>query len=61
MRPATSVATLFDLSYGYGLKIQPNELSVDLPYFGRIFTPSMDPSRNGLKFSSKSLRLLKRK
>lgn len=60
MRPAGAAATLFDLSYGYGFKIQPDELSVDLPYFGRIFTPSMDPSRNGLKFSSKKFTIAKK-
>ena len=61
MRPAGAAATLFDLNYGYGFKIQPNDLSVDLPYFGRIFTPSMDTSRNGLKFSSKKFTIAKKK
>ncbi|OPC04363.1 hypothetical protein BAS10_14900 [Elizabethkingia meningoseptica] len=60
MRPAGGAFRLLDLSYGYGFKLQPNELNVDLPYFGRVFTPSFDTSKNGLKFNSKNFNITKK-
>jgi len=40
------------LSYGYSLAVSPDEVVADLPYFGRAYTATMNPSEGGIKFTS---------
>lgn len=48
-----------NLDYGYVVTIKNKELFVDLPYFGRLYTPNMDPSKNSFNFTSKDFTLNK--
>lgn len=57
--PGGSTSKMLDLDYGYTVQIKRNELAVELPYFGRMYTPSMDPSKNSYRFTSKDFSLTK--
>ncbi|MBC7557081.1 MAG: DUF4251 domain-containing protein [Chryseobacterium sp.] len=48
-----------NLDYGYVVTLKNKELIVDLPYFGRLYTPNMDPSKNSFNFTSKDFILTK--
>ena len=49
--PARSEARL--LTEAYSMQISKARIDCDLPYFGRAFTPPIDPSKNGMDFVSK--------
>lgn len=51
--PGTSSSRMLNLDYGYTIQIKKTELSVELPYFGRMYTPSYDTSKNSYRFTSK--------
>ena len=55
--PNSSSSRILDLDYGYGLKITKDELTATLPYFGRMYNPSVDPSKNGYRFTSKDFKI----
>ena len=48
-----SASRLLELDYGYSVVLKKNEMEVTLPYFGRMYTPSMDPDKNSYRFTSK--------
>lgn len=51
--PGGSASRMLDLDYGYTIEIRKDKLDVTLPYFGRMYQSSMDPSKNSYRFSSK--------
>ena len=48
-----SSSRMLNLDSGYTIEIRSDELEVTLPYFGRMYQSSMDPSKNSYRFSSK--------
>lgn len=52
MRGNTATRIL-DLDYGYTVVITKDKLESTLPYFGRTYTPSMDPDKQSYRFTSK--------
>ena len=48
-----------NLDYGYTVTLKNKELIVDLPYFGRLYTPSFDNAKNSFNFTSKDFSLSK--
>jgi hypothetical protein len=42
-----------NLDYGYVITLKNKELIVDLPYFGRLYTPNFDQTKNNFDFTSK--------
>lgn len=59
LRPAGSAFRMLDISYGYGFKLDGITMKADMPFFGRIYNPSYNPDDNGIKFDSKSVRVVK--
>lgn len=57
--PNSSSGRMLDLSYGYGFTIKDKILEVTLPYFGRLYTPSMDNDKNSFRFTSKDYEIQK--
>lgn len=57
--PNNNSARMLDLDYGYTIVIKEKELEVNLPYFGRLFNPSYDTSKNSYNFTSKDFTLNK--
>lgn len=51
--PNTSSSQMLNLDYGYTLQIKKDEVKAELPYFGRMYTANMDPSKNSYRFTSK--------
>lgn len=51
--PGGSSSRILNLDSGYTIEIRKDELQVTLPYFGRMYTASMDPSKNSYRFTSK--------
>lgn len=51
--PNSSASRILNLDYGYTLQIKKDEIKVELPYFGRVFTPSPDPANSSFRFDSK--------
>lgn len=49
----SSSSRMLDLDYGYTIQIKKSELQVELPYFGRMYNPSYDTSKNSYRFTSK--------
>lgn len=45
---------ILDLDYGYTIVLKDKELEVTLPYFGRMYNPSYDTSKNSFRFVSKN-------
>ncbi|MEP6583435.1 MAG: DUF4251 domain-containing protein [Ginsengibacter sp.] len=43
---------LRNLTSGYDVRVSPDTLMSDLPYFGRAYTAPLDPSQGGIKFTS---------
>jgi hypothetical protein len=37
----------------YTLKVNPEKITSDLPYFGRAYTAPIDPTRTGIQFTTK--------
>lgn len=48
---------ILDLTYGDGIVFKENLAQVHLPYFGRVYNPSLDPSKSGFIFESKDFNL----
>lgn len=51
--PNSTGTRMLSLDYGYGAHFSAEELVVELPYFGRMYNPSYDSSKNSLRFTSK--------
>ena len=51
--PRSSASRMLDLDYGYTIVLKKSELRVELPYFGRMYNPSYDTSKNSYRFTSK--------
>ena len=51
--PNSTSSRVLNLDYGYTLKITKNEISAELPYFGRMFTSNYDNTKNSYRFTSK--------
>jgi hypothetical protein len=43
-----------NLDYGYVITLKNKELSIDLPYFGRLYTPNLNQDKNNLNFTTKN-------
>ncbi|KMQ71998.1 DUF4251 domain-containing protein [Chryseobacterium koreense] len=56
--PNSSASRILDLDYGYTVVIKKNELNVNLPYFGRLYNPSYDSTKNGYRFVSKDYKIM---
>ena len=50
--PNSSSTQMLNLDYGYTVQLKEKEISVELPYFGRMYNPNYDTSKNGLRFTS---------
>lgn len=57
--PGGSSSRILNLDSGYTIEIRKDELKVTLPYFGRMYTSSMDPSKNSYRFTSKDFTVSK--
>ena len=55
--PASGSNRMLNLDYGYTIQLKKSELTVELPYFGRMYNPSYDPSKNSYRFTSKDFSL----
>lgn len=44
---------MLNLDSGYTLELRKDEMTVTLPYFGRMYNASMDTDRNSYRFDSK--------
>lgn len=51
--PNATSSRMLNLDYGYTIVIKEKELDVTLPYFGRMYNPSYDTSKNSYRFTSK--------
>lgn len=52
--PNSTSSRMLNLDYGYTIVVKKDQLDVTLPYFGRMFTPSLDNDKNSYRFSSKN-------
>ena len=50
--PYNNSARMLNLDAGYTVDFTKEKITANLPYFGRMFTASMDPTKNGFNFSS---------
>ncbi|MDR3711690.1 MAG: DUF4251 domain-containing protein [Puia sp.] len=50
---------LRQLTYGYDLTVTPGSVVSYLPYFGRAYTAPVNPSENGIEFTSKDFEYTK--
>lgn len=57
--PNNNSARMLNLDYGYSVVLKDKELTVNLPYFGRLFNPSYDISKNSYNFTSKDFTISK--
>lgn len=51
--PNSGATRMLDLSYGYTIVLKKDEVEVTLPYFGRLYNPSYDRSKDSFRFTSK--------
>lgn len=51
--PNSTASRMLELDYGYTIELRDNEIDVTLPYFGRMYNPSMDQSKSGYRFTTK--------
>ena len=51
--PGGSSSRILNLDSGYTIEIRSDELEVTLPYFGRMYTANLDPSKNSYRFTTK--------
>ena len=58
--PGGSSARILNLDSGYTIEIRKEELEVTLPYFGRMYSPNRDSSKNSYRFTSKDFTLNKK-
>lgn len=52
--PGGGAARLYNLSYGYGIDLKDDSLSVNLPYFGRTYRPNFADRDGGIKLETKA-------
>ena len=57
--PNSSASNILNLDYGYTFEIKKGEIKVDLPYFGRMYTPTFDSEKNSYRFTSKDFKIEK--
>lgn len=57
--PNATATRMLNLQPGYTIVLADHKLEVDLPYFGRVYNPSMDPQKSGIKVSSKDFSINK--
>lgn len=55
--PASSSSRLLSLDYGYTVQFKDSAVLVELPYFGRMYSPSYDTSKNSYRFTTKDFTL----
>lgn len=55
--PTSNSSRMLDLDYGYTIQLKKSEFTVELPYFGRMYNPSYDTSKNSYRFTSKDFSL----
>lgn len=58
--PNGSSSRILDLDSGYTIEIRKDKLEVTLPYFGRMYSPNMDSSKNSYRFTSKNFTIDKK-
>ncbi|ACU06593.1 hypothetical protein FIC_00118 [Flavobacteriaceae bacterium 3519-10] len=58
--PNSSSSRMLTLDYGYTVQIRKSEVKVELPYFGRSFTPSYDTTKSSYRFTSKDFNISQR-
>ncbi|QBO57601.1 DUF4251 domain-containing protein [Chryseobacterium salivictor] len=51
---------MLNLDSGYTIEIRKDKIDVTLPYFGRMYTPNIDPSKNSYRFTSKDFTITKK-
>lgn len=51
--PNSTSTRLLNLDYGYTVQLKDGEVSVDLPYFGRMYNAGYNQTKQGLTFTSK--------
>ena len=51
--PNSNASRLLNLDYGYTLELKKDQIKVELPYFGRMYTPSFSLDDNSFRFTSK--------
>lgn len=51
--PNSTSSQILNLDYGYTMEIKKNELTLTLPYFGRMYTPNYDNTKNSYRLTSK--------
>lgn len=59
--PNASSANILNLQRGYTIVLKQDIVSVDLPYFGRMYTPSFDRSKDSFKFTDAKYQITKSK
>jgi hypothetical protein len=57
--PNGASSRILNLDYGYTVVLKEKEIEVTLPYFGRMFNPSYDTSKNSYRFTTKDFDLNK--
>lgn len=57
--PNSTASRMLDLDYGYTVQLKDKEISVELPYFGRMYNSNYDTSKNALRFTSKNYKINK--
>ena len=45
-------SNLYNLSYGYNVRVTRDSVIAYLPFFGRAYTAPLDPSKGGIEFTS---------
>lgn len=51
--PTSSASQMLNLDYGYIMEIKKNQVKLVLPYFGRMFNPGYDTTKNSFRVTSK--------
>lgn len=57
--PNGASSRILNLDYGYTVVLKEKEIEVTLPYFGRMYNPSYDTSKNSYRFTTKDFDLNK--
>ncbi len=51
--PNLNTSRLLTLDYGYSLQLKKDQIKMELPYFGKMYTPSYSTDKNSFRFTSK--------
>ena len=51
--PTSSASQILNLDYGYTLEIKKDKITAQLPYFGRMYSPSYNTENNSYRFTTK--------